>query len=77
MQFSAFGWTPGGLAFLIIRCFAHRRRRFRPVSGTFAAAIGAIASLLSIGGPPSVLVGIFANSLGAVHALIIYGPEDG
>ena len=50
---------------------------FGRVIGIIAAALGAVESLLSIGGPhPFWAVGIFAICLWVLHGLVIYGPEE-
>ena len=52
------------------------RGGFGRVIGIIAAAIGAIESLLSIGGPhPFWSAGIFAICLWVLHGLVIYGAE--
>jgi hypothetical protein len=50
---------------------------FGRVIGIIAAAIGALESLLSVGGAhPFWSLGIFAICLWVLHGLVIYGTED-
>jgi hypothetical protein len=50
---------------------------FGRVIGIFAACLGAIEALLSIGGAhPLWAVGIFAMCLWVLHGLVIFGTED-
>ncbi len=50
---------------------------FGRVIGIFAASLGAIESLLSIGGAhPWWSIGIFAICLWVLHGLIVYGEEE-
>jgi hypothetical protein len=50
---------------------------FGRVIGIIAAALGAVESLLSIGGPhPFWAVGIFAICLWVLHGLVIYGADE-
>lgn len=52
-------------------------RAFGRVIGIIAAGIGALESLLSIGGAhPFWSLGIFAMCLWILHGLVIYGTED-
>jgi hypothetical protein len=50
---------------------------FGRVIGIFAAAIGALESLLSVGGAhPFWSLGIFALCLWVLHGLVVYGTEE-
>lgn len=50
---------------------------FGRVIGIFAAMIGALESLLSIGGAhPFWSIGVFALCLWVLHGLVIYGTEE-
>jgi hypothetical protein len=52
-------------------------RAFGLVIGIFAASIGALESLLSIGGAhPWWSIAIFALCLWVLHGLIVYGSEE-
>jgi hypothetical protein len=50
---------------------------FGRVIGIFAAAIGALEALLSVGGVhPFWSVGVFALCLWILHGLVVYGTEE-
>jgi hypothetical protein len=51
---------------------------FGRVFGIFAASLGAIGALLSVGGAyPFWSLGIFALCVICIHGLVVYGEEDG
>jgi hypothetical protein len=50
---------------------------FGRVIGIFAASLGAVEALLSVGGVhPWWSIGIFAICLWVLHGLVVYGPEE-
>ncbi len=52
-------------------------RAFGRIIGIIAASIGAIGTLLAIGGPiPWWSLGIFAICLVCIHGLVVFGEEE-
>ncbi len=51
---------------------------FGRVVGIFAASLGAVGALLSVGGAyPFWSLGVFALCVICIHGLVVYGEEDG